>query len=101
MNYKQKKRKENFLRTNNPNSTKGDDIYDPVSSQQVSEERELTPKEIDVMHYDFGFNKNLLNEICSSALKAGFTLDSGNEKLDEMILKRFENLQCKDYIIHF
>ena len=99
MNYKQKKRKENFLRTNNPNSTKGDDIYDPVSSQQVSEERKLTPKEIDVMHYDFGFNKNLLNEICSSALKAGFTLDSGNEKLDEMILKRFENLQCKDYII--
>ena len=52
MNYNQKKRKENFLRTNNPNSTKGDDIYDPVSSQQVSEERKLTPKEIDVMHYD-------------------------------------------------
>lgn len=94
-----KAKRQNFLRSDNPNSTKGDDIYDAVASQKTTQERKLSQKEIDVVHYDYAFNKNLLNEICSSALKAGFNLDSGNESIDKKVLERFEKLECKDYIV--
>lgn len=94
-----KAKRQNFMRANNPNSTKGDNIYDVISSQEVPEERKLTQKDIDVIHYDYAFNKNLLNEICSSSIKAGFKLDSGNEQIDNKVLERFEKLQCKDYVV--
>ena len=58
-----KNKKQNFLQSDNPNSTKGDTILDPVASQIVGEERRLQQKEIDVMHNDYAFCKRILREL--------------------------------------
>jgi len=95
---KQAKRRENFLKSDNPASTKGDSLYDPIASQEVGEERILTQRDIDVMYNDYGFAKRIINDIASSALKSGFEINSGNKELDEKVMKRFKNLECADYI---
>lgn len=95
---KKNQKKENFWKSDNPNSSKGS-IHDPIFSQKPVGEKVLTQEEIDVVFYDYGFSKRLLNEIASSAVKAGFELDSGNESLDKKILDRFRELECSDYIV--
>lgn len=93
------KRKENFFRSGNPASSKGDDILDPVSSQKLLEERIITQKEIDILYWGQGFAKRILNDIASSSIKAGFRIDSGKKDIDEKVMKRFEELECSDYIM--
>jgi phage-related protein (TIGR01555 family) len=94
-----KNKKQNFLQSDNPNSTKGDTILDPVASQIVGEERRLQQKEIDVMHNDYAFCKRILREIAGASLKSGFIVKSGNEELDLKVMKRFTELECSDYIV--
>lgn len=95
---KKNQKKENFWKSDNTNSSKGS-IHDPISSQKPVGEKVLTQEEIDIVFYDYGFSKRLLNEIASSAVKAGFKLDSGNEKLDEKVMDRFRELECSDYLV--
>ncbi len=94
-----KSKKQNFLRSQNIHSTKGDNIYDSVTSQKPIKERKITQSEIDIMHNDYSFNKNLLNEISSSAIRKGFSIDSGNQEIDKKVMQRFKDLECGDYIV--
>ena len=97
----QKKRvkRENFLKSTDSNSTKGDSYLDPVVSQKVGQELRLSQHDIDVAFYDYGFNKRLIEEIAGDSLKAGFKVISGNDDLDQKIMKRIEELEIKDYLV--
>lgn len=97
----QKKRvkRENFLKSTDSNSTKGDSYLDPVVSQKVGQELRLSQHDIDVAFYDYRFNKRLIEEIAGDSLKAGFKVISGNDDLDQKIMKRIEELEIKDYLV--
>ena len=95
---KKNQKKQNFWKSDNPNSSKGS-IHDPISSQKPVGEKVLSQEEIDVAFYDYGFSKRLLNEIAATSIKSGFELDSGNEGIDKKVLERFKELECSDYIV--
>lgn len=93
-----RRKRQNFFKSSNPMSTKGDNILDPISSQELTEERKLAQQEIDIMYWGQGFAKRLLNDIASSSIKSGFTIESNNKSLDEKVMKRFVELECADYL---
>lgn len=96
---KKRVKRENFLKSTDSNSTKGDTYLDPVASQNVGTERTLSQHELDVAYYDYGFNKRLIEEIASDSLKAGFKIITGDESLDKKIAKKIEELEIKDYLV--
>ncbi len=96
---KGKGKKENFFRSSNPASSKGDNTLDPVSSQKLLEERIITQKEIDILYWGQGFAKRILNDIASSSIKSGFKINSGKKDIDEKVMKRFKELECSDYLM--
>lgn len=96
---KKRVKRENFLKSTDSNSTKGDSYLDPVVSQKVGQELRLSHHDIDVAFYDYGFNKRLIEEIAGDSLKAGFKVISGNDDLDQKIMKRIEELEIKDYLV--
>ena len=97
----QKKRvkRENFLKSTDSNSTKGDSYLDPVASQSVGFERRLSQHELDIVYFDYGFNKRLIEEIAGDSLKASFKVLTGDEELDQKLMKRVEELEIKDYLV--
>ena len=90
-------RKENFMKSENPNSTKGS-IHDAVASQTVSAENILTQTQINVLYNDNSFCKRMIRDISKDAMKSGFKVMNG-ENEDKEIMKRWEELECTDYII--
>lgn len=92
-------KRENFLKSTDSNSTKGDSYLDPVASQEVGKELRLSQHDIDIVFYDYGFNKRLIEEIAGDSLKAGFKVISGNDDLDQKVMKRIEELELKDYLV--
>lgn len=89
------KRKNSFLKGT---ATEDNSIYDAISDKKTAPERVLSQMDCDRLFYDFAFNKNLLKEIASASIGKGFVLDSGNEKLDEKVMERFDELQLTDKI---
>ena len=90
-------KRENFMRSDNPASTKGS-IYDPVSSQTTGSELVLTQQQIDVLYNDNAFCKRLIRDIAKDSIKSGFKVMTGDTE-DEEIMKRWEELELSDYVV--
>ena len=91
------KKANGFMKSNNPNSTKGS-IYDPVGSQTTGTENILTQTQINVLYNDNSFCKRMIKDISKDALKAGFKVIKG-ETEDKDIMKRWKELELSDYVI--
>lgn len=94
---RKEKKKNSFMRSENPNSSKGT-IYDPVASQRPTAETILTQREIDILYYDNRFCRRILEDIARTSVKSGFRVKIGDNTYDEDIVKRWAELELDDYV---